>query len=52
MDIMEPHAIVVSGMDADFMGVTDSWEAPVVSAAGRTPEEVVAEVRRSLGPRE
>jgi len=52
VDRMEPHAIVVSGGDDDFLGVTDSREAPVVSAAGRTPEEVVTEVRRSLGPRE
>lgn len=46
------HAVVVSGLDSDFMGITDSREAPVVTAAGRTPEEVVDEVRRSLGPRE
>jgi len=46
------HAVVVSGLDSDFMGMTDSGEAPVVTAAGRTPAEVVDEVRRSLGPRE
>lgn len=46
------HAVVVSGLDSDFMGITDSREAPVVVAAGRTPEQVVDEVRRSLGPRE
>lgn len=52
VDTMDPHAIVVSGMDENFMGITDAREAPVITAAGRTPEEVVTEVRRSLGPRE
>ncbi len=47
-----PHAIVVSGMDDNFLGMTDAGDAPVVSAAGRTPEEVVKDVHRSLGPRE
>jgi hypothetical protein len=47
-----PHAVVVSGMDESFLGMTDAGDAPVVSAAGRTPEEVVKDVRRSLGPRE
>ena len=46
------HAIVVSGSDDSFFGITDSREAPVINVAGRTPEEVVTEVRRSLGPRE
>lgn len=46
------HAVVISGMDDDFLGMTDAGDAPVVSAAGRTPEEVVLDVRRSLGPRE
>jgi hypothetical protein len=39
-------------MDDDFLGMTDAGGIPVVSAAGRTPEEVVHDVRRSLGPRE
>jgi predicted fused transcriptional regulator/phosphomethylpyrimidine kinase len=53
-DVMNtrPHAVVVSGMDDNFLGMTDAGDAPVVSAAGRTPEEVVKDVRRSLGPRE
>lgn len=46
------HAVVVSGMDEDFLGMTDAGDMPVVTAAGLTPQEVVAEVRRSLGPRE
>lgn len=52
VDREDPHAIVISGTDENFMGVTDAREAPVINAAGRTPEEVVTEVRRSLGPRE
>ncbi len=44
------QAVVVSGMDRDFMGIDDSRRSPVITAAGRTPEEVVREVRRSLGP--
>lgn len=46
------HAFVVSGVDQDFLGIQDSLDSPVISAAGRTPQEVVDEVRRSLGPRE
>jgi len=52
IDTLAPHAVVVSGMDADFMGIQDAREAPVITAAGRTPEEVVNQVRRSLGPKE
>ena len=48
----DTHAIVVSGMDDDFMGIDAGIVAPVITAAGRTPLEVVNEVRRSLGPRE
>ncbi len=46
------HAVVVSGMDDDFLGITNVGDMPVVKAAGLTPQEVVEEVRRSLGPRE
>jgi predicted fused transcriptional regulator/phosphomethylpyrimidine kinase len=52
VDRMDAHAIVISGVDNNFIGVTDAREAPVINVAGRTPEEVVTEVRRSLGPRE
>lgn len=52
VDTINPHAIVISGVDRDFLGITDAREAPVINAAGRTPEEVVTEVRNSLGPRE
>lgn len=44
------QAVVISGMDRDFLGIDDSRKSPVITAAGRTPEQVVAEVRRSLGP--
>lgn len=47
-----PHAVVISGMDRDFLGIDGGLKAPVISAAGRTPEEVVRRVRESLGPRE
>lgn len=52
VDKMDPHAIVISGVNDNFIGVSDSREAPVINVYGRTPEEVVTEVRRSLGPRE
>lgn len=52
VDKMDPHAIVISGVNDNFNGVSDSREAPVINVYGRTPEEVVTEVRRSLGPRE
>ncbi|HHY76656.1 MAG TPA: YkuS family protein [Firmicutes bacterium] len=47
-----PHAVVVSGMDSNFLGMSGFSDTPVVTASGRTPEEVVKDVRRSLGPRE
>ena len=49
---VDPHAIVISGMDKDFLGMMDGREAPVINVAGLTPEQAVQEVRRSLGPRE
>ncbi len=52
VDRIDTHAIVISGTDNNFMGITDSREAAVINAGGRTPEEVVTLVRRSLGPRE
>ncbi len=48
----DTHAIVVSRMDESFMGLDTGVVAPVITAAGRSPLEVVDEVRRSLGPRE
>lgn len=52
LSLQNHHAVVVSGMDENFLGITDAGDMPVVTAAGLTPQEVVAEVRRSLGPRE
>ncbi len=49
---ISPHAVVVSGVDENFMGMSMAGDTPVINAVGRTPEEVVKEVRRSLGPRE
>lgn len=49
---LQAHAIVISGADDDFTGVQSALESSVITASGRTPEEVVDEVRRSLGPRE
>ena len=48
----DTHAVVLSGTDNDFMGIDAGSLKPVITAAGRTPLEVVSEVRRSLGPRE
>ncbi|MEW6523543.1 MAG: YkuS family protein [Bacillota bacterium] len=40
-------AVVVSGMDSGEMNVQDvKTRAPVINAAGRSPEEVMEEVRR------
>ncbi len=52
IDQLGAHAIVVSGMDRNFLGIQDSRESPVITAAGLSPEQVVDEVRRSLGPME
>jgi hypothetical protein len=49
---LRPHAVVISGLDRDFLGLDDGGRLPVIDAAGRTPEEIVDEVRRNLGPRE
>ncbi len=39
-------AIVVSGMDSDFMNIQDAETlATVIEAAGKTPEEVLKDVR-------
>lgn len=40
-------AVVVSGMDDNLMGVQDRLtDAPVIRAAGRDIDEIVADVRR------
>lgn len=52
IDHLGAHAVVISGMDRNFLGIQDSRESPVITAAGLSPEQVVDEVRRSLGPME
>lgn len=49
----EVAAVVVNGMDDDLLGIeTVEAHAPVIDADGRTPDEVVAEVRdRAIGSR-
>ena len=43
----EAAAVVVSGMDDNLMGVQDRLtDAPVIRAAGRDIDEIVADVRR------
>lgn len=49
---IRPHAVVVSGVDSNFMGMDLSQKLTVVNASARSPEEVVGEVRRALGPAE
>jgi len=45
-------AVVVSGQDETFMGIsTVQTRAPVISAEGRSAEEVVREVERRLRTR-
>lgn len=42
-------AVIVSGLDPNMMGMQDiSGKAVVISAAGRKPEEIVAELRHRL----
>lgn len=43
-------AVVVNGLDDNLLGRQDVLaRAPVINAAGLTPEEVAAEVARRLG---
>ncbi|EAX46994.1 protein of unknown function UPF0180 [Thermosinus carboxydivorans Nor1] len=40
-------AIIVSGADINLMNIQDTvTEVPVINAAGKTPEEIVAELER------
>ncbi len=51
-DMEGSHVVVISDdSGADDRGLT-GISVPIVSAMGRTPAQVVSEVRRSLGPRE
>lgn len=47
--IVEYDAVVVSGMDANMMGMQDiSGRAVVINAAGKEPQEIVEELRSRL----
>jgi len=43
------QAVVNTAGDIDLMGMQDiKTESPVIAAAGKTPEQVLAEVRRAV----
>lgn len=43
------EAIIVNGMDDNFMGMEDIlYDVPVVNAEGKTPEEVLRELESKL----
>ncbi|HHV58650.1 MAG TPA: YkuS family protein [Firmicutes bacterium] len=42
-------AVVISGQDDSFLGMADRTTAvPVISAEGRTPEEVLTDIKERL----
>lgn len=48
--IASVDAFVISGVDVNFMGRSDIIsKVPVISANGRTPEEVLARLRERIG---
>jgi len=43
------HAIVVNGIDDNFVGMEDViYNVPMVNAQGKTPEEVISELEAKL----
>lgn len=45
--VADVDAIVVSGLDSNFMNRQDIvTEVPVINAAGKTPQEVLAELEK------
>lgn len=45
----EAAAVVISGQDESFLGMADrTTDAPVISAEGRTPEEILTDIRERL----
>lgn len=45
----EYDAIVVTGMDTNFLGMQDSQtKKSVISAQGRTPEEILKEIKSRM----
>ncbi len=50
-DLDQAEAVVVSGQDDNVMGMqVVQTKAPVISAEGRSAEDVVREVEKRLGP--
>lgn len=46
----QPDAIVVSGMDTNIMGMTDTAsDAALIEATGLSDQEIVERVRRVMG---
>ena len=42
-------AVIVNGMDDNFMGMEDIlYDVPLVNAQGKTPEEVLTELKAKL----
>jgi len=49
-ELKNAEAIILSGIDTDFLQFQDvETKAPIISAEGRTAEEVVEEVKRRIG---
>ena len=45
----DAEAVVISGGDRDFLGFTEPHTgAPVITARGRSPEEILHEIRQRL----
>jgi putative N-acetylmannosamine-6-phosphate epimerase len=45
----EVSAIVISGLDNNFLGMEDIQASiPVINAEGRTPEEISTEIRKRV----
>ena len=45
----DAQAVVISGGDRDFLGFTEPHTgAPVISARGRSPEEILEDLRQRL----
>jgi len=48
-DISSVAAVVVSGMDEDYLGVQSmSTVAPVIDARGKAPEEILSDIEERL----
>lgn len=46
----DADAIIVSGQDENLLGMQEiQTRAPIISAEGRTPEQVLVDLKRRLG---